>query len=275
MKKWPFILLAFVSAALFQSCGLFAPVDPLPPVLSKLEVVDIKRTEITVNGTINNPDSKNGRQEKKSGRILEYGLVYGTTSALDAQKDKVVKLGEKPAQTPVLIENQKIPGLAADTRYYVALYARNEGGGMAYSEIIEVKTTLSPPIATTRNSVKISNRAGLAYDLDEGNVVVASDPKADVSIDLFSITGRGTTLTLESIGNLRLKTLGVVEFDKITYLDLALIRDLTTAGVGYLVNAQSANTVIAFKTGEGRLGKWRLEAASGNELTISLVTYEN
>lgn len=275
MKKWSFTLLAFVSAALFQSCSLFAPVDPLPPVLSKLEVVDIKRTEITISGKIGNPNSKNDRQEKKSGRILEYGLVYGTTAALDAQKDKVVKLGEKPAQTPVLIENQKITGLAADTRYYVALYARNEGGGMAYSEMLDVKTTLSPPIATTRNSVKISNRAGLAYDLDEGNVVVASDPKADVSIDLFSITGRGTTLTLESIGNLRLKTLGVVEFDKITYLDLALIRDLTTAGVGYLVNAQSANTVIAFKTGEGRLGKWRLEAASGNELTISLVTYEN
>ncbi|HWV29345.1 MAG TPA: fibronectin type III domain-containing protein [Dyadobacter sp.] len=274
MKKWPSILLAFVSAGLFQSCNLFAPVDPLPPV-SKLEVVDIKRTEIAVSGTIGNPNSKNDRQEKKSGRILEYGLVYGTTASLDVQKDKVVKLGEKPAQTPVLIENQKITGLAADTRYYVALYARNEGGGMAYSEILEVKTTLSPPIATTRNSVKISNRAGLAYDLDEGNIVVASDPKADVGIDLFTITGRGTTLTLESIGNLRLKTLGVVEYDKITYLDLALIRDLTTAGVGYLVNAQSANTVIAFKTGEGRLGKWRLEAASGNELTISLVTYEN
>ncbi|MGX5855828.1 fibronectin type III domain-containing protein [Dyadobacter jiangsuensis] len=275
MKNWLFILVAFVSAVLFQSCNLFAPVDPLPPVLSKLEVVDIKRTEITVSGTVGNPDSKNDRQKKQSGAILEYGLVYGTTAALDVQKDKVVKLGEKPAQIPILIENQKITGLAADTRYYVALYARNEGGGMAYGEILEVKTTLSPPIAITRNSVKISNRAGLAYDLDAGNIVVASDPKADVSIDLFSITGRGTTLTLESIGNLRLKTLGVVDFDKITYLDLALIRDLTTAGVGYLVNAQSGNTVIAFKTGEGRLGKWRVEAASANELTISLVTYEN
>jgi|GEM_PF-2999923 len=275
MKNWLFIWVSFVSAGLFQSCNLFAPVDPLPPVLSKLEVLDIKRTEIVVNGTVGNPDSKNDRQKKQSGAIVEYGLVYGTTAALDVQNGKVIKLGEKPSQIPILIENQKITGLVADTRYYVALYARNEGGGMAYGEILEVKTTLLPPIATTRNSVKISNRAGLAYDLDEGNIVVTSDPKADVSIDLFSITGRGTTLTLESIGNLRLKTLGVVEFDKITYLDLALIRDLTTAGVGYLVNTQSANTVIAFKTGEGRLGKWRVEAASANELTISLITYEN
>ncbi|WP_229240965.1 fibronectin type III domain-containing protein [Dyadobacter sp. SG02] len=244
-------------------------------MVSKLELVDIKRTEITVSGNIQNPDAKNDRQEKKSGGILEYGIVYGTSAALDVQKDKVLKLGEKPAQVPILIQNQKITGLAADTRYFVALYARNEGGGMAYSEIVEVKTTLSPPIKVTRNSVKISNRSGLAYDLDEGNIVVSSDPKADVGIDIFTITGRGTTLSLESIGNLRLKTLGVAEYDKISYLDLALIQDLTTAGVGYLVNAQSANTVIAFRTGEGRLGKWRLENASANELTISLVTYDN
>ncbi|SDE68973.1 hypothetical protein SAMN04487996_106216 [Dyadobacter soli] len=275
MKKLLICSLVLVSTVIMQSCSLFTPVDPLPPALSALELVDIQRTEITVSGTINNPDSKNDRQEKKSGGILEYGLVYGTTAALDVQKDKVLKLGEKPAQTPVLIQNKKITGLASDTRYYVALYARNEGGGMAYSEVLEVKTTLSPPIKVTRNSVKISNRAGLAYDLDEGNIVVASDPKADVAIDIFSITGRGTTLSLESIGNLELKTLGVVEFEKITYLNLALIKDLTTAGVGYLVNAQSANTVVAFRTGEGRLGKWRLETVSDNELTISLITYDN
>lgn len=275
MKKLLITSLVLVLTATTQSCSLFTAVDPLPPTLSKLELVDIKRTEITVSGSIQNPDAKNDRQEKKSGGILEYGLVYGTTATLDVQKDKVLKLGEKPAQIPVLVQNQKITGLAADTRYYVALYARNEGGGMAYSEILDVKTTLSPPIAVTRNSVKISNRAGLAYDLDEGNIVVTSDPKADVGIDLFSITGRGTTLTLESIGNLQLKTLGVVEYDKVTYLDLALIKDLTTAGVGYLANAQSANTVIAFRTGQGRLGKWRVEAVSANELTISLVTYDN
>ena len=105
-------------------------------------------------------------------------------------------------------------------------------------------------------------------------MVVSSDPKGDVTIDIFSITGRGTTLSISGAGNLQLKNLGVIDYDKLTYLDLVKISDFSTAGVGYLVNAQTANSVIAFKTGEGRLGKWRIESVSGNVLTISLVTYE-
>ncbi|GGN08988.1 hypothetical protein GCM10010967_50970 [Dyadobacter beijingensis] len=260
---------------LVQGCGMFTAVDPLPPAFSKLEVIDIKRNEITVSGTISNPDSKNDRQEKKSGNIREYGLVYGTAPALDVQKDKVIKLGETPAQTPISIQNQKIGSLAADTRYFVALYARNEGGGMAYSETVEVKTTVSPAISVTRTSVKITGSGGSGYDLDAGNVVAASDPKADVTMDLFTITGRGTTLSIAPTGKLQMKNLGVIDYGKLAYLDLALMTDLSTANIGYLVNAQTANTVIAFKTGEGRIGKWRIEAAAANELTISLVTYDN
>jgi hypothetical protein len=274
MKERLSISLALLFTAMFQSCNLFTAVDPLPPVLSRLEVVDIKRNEITVSGSIFDPDSKNDRQQKKSGAIQEFGLVYGTTPTLDVQKDKVIKIGEKPAQMPVSVQNQKITGLSSDTQYYAALYARNEGGGLAYSEILEVKTTVSPPISVTRNSVKITNGAGLLYDLDAGNMVVSSDPKGDVTLDLFSITGRGTTLSISGTGNLQLKNLGVADYGKLTYLDLVKTNDLSTAGIGFLVNAQTANTVIAFKTGEGRLGKWRIESVSGNVLTISLVTYE-
>lgn len=263
-----------LAAVIFQSCNLFSPVDPLPPAFSKLELVDIRRTELTVSGTIFNPDSKNDRQEKKSGGILEYGLVYGTTSQLDIQKDKVIKIGEKPAQVPISIQNQKITGLAADTRYYVALYARNEGGGIAYSEILEAKTTISPAISATRSSVKITNGPGLAFDLDAGNMISSSDPKGDVILDMFTISGRGTTLSITGAGNLQLKNLGVVDYDKLTYLDLALINDMSPKAVGFVVNAQTANSVIAFKTGEGRLGKWRIESILGNVLTMSLATYE-
>jgi hypothetical protein len=274
MKKCLFRSCLLLSAVLMQACSMFELVDPLPPSFSKPEVVDIKRNELTVNGTISNPDSKNDRQEKKSGIILEYGLVYGTTPTLDIQKDKIIKLGEKPAQVPVSIQNQKITGLSSDTQYYVALYARNEGGGMAYSEILVVKTTVSPPISVTRTSVKITNGAGLLYDLDAGNMVVSSDPKGDVVIDLFTITGRGTTLSISGAGKLQLKNLGVTDYNKLTYLDLAKINDLSAQEIGFLVNAQTANTVIAFKTSEGRLGKWRIESVSGTVLTISLVTYE-
>lgn len=276
MKKWLSTYLVLVLAGVFQSCNLFTPVDPLPPVLSKLEVVDIKRTEITVSGTVNNPDSKNDRQEKKSGVIKEYGLVYGTTSALDVQKDKVIKLGETPGQTPVLIQNQKITGLMSDTRYYIALYARNEGGGMAYGEVLDIKTTLIPPAVVTRTSVKVARSKALWYDFDAGAVVLnANDPKTDVTIDFFAITGRGTVLELNSANKLQFANLDLADYDKLTYLDLVRITNYGSMSITYVFSTVTDNTVIAFKTGEGRFGKWRIEDVTANDITMSLITYEN
>ncbi|MGG7666016.1 fibronectin type III domain-containing protein [Dyadobacter sp. BHUBP1] len=276
MKNGLFTWVAFISTALFQSCNLFAPVDPLPPVLSKLEVVDIKRTEITVSGTINNPGSKNDRQEKKSGVIKEYGLVYGTASALDVQKDKVIKLGETPGQTPVLIQNQKITGLMSDTRYYIALYARNEGGGMAYGETLDIKTTLIPPAVVIRNSVKVARTKALWYDLDTGTVITnANDPKTDVTIDFFAITGRGTVLEINSANKLQFANLNLADYDKLTYLDLVRVANYGSMSITYVFSDQTDNTVIAFKTGEGRFGKWRIEDVTANDITMSLITYEN
>lgn len=276
MKNWLFIWVPFVSAGLFQSCNLFAPVDPLPPVLSKLEVVDIKRTEITVSGTINNPDSKNDRQEKKSGVIKEYGLVYGTTSTLDVQKDKVIKLGETPGQTPVMIQSQKIPGLMSDTRYYIALYARNEGGGIAYGEVLDIKTTLIPPAVVTRNSVKVARTKALWYDLDTGTpLVTADDPKKDITIDFFAISGRGTVLEINTANKLQFANLDLADYDKLTYLDLVRITNYGSMSITYVFSSLTDNTVIAFKTGEGRFGKWRIEDVTANDITMSLITYEN
>ena len=276
MKKWLPTYPALVLTALLQSCNLFTAVDPLPPVLSKLEVVDIKRTEITVSGTISNPDSKNDRQEKKSGVIQEYGLVYGTTPTLDVQKDKVVKLGQTPGQTPVLIQNQKIAGLASDTRYYVALYARNEGGGMAYGETLDIKTTVIPAAVVTRNSIKVAKTKALWYDFDTGTAqTAAGDPKTDVTIDFFSISGRGTVLEINSANMLQHVNLNLADYDKLTYLDLVRVTNYTSAVITYLFSAQTDNTVIAFKTGEGRYGKLRIEDVTANDITMSLITYEN
>ncbi|MGV3600271.1 MAG: fibronectin type III domain-containing protein [Dyadobacter fermentans] len=274
MKKSLFIL-AWLLAVILQSCSLFTAVDPLPPAFSTLEVVDIKRNEITVTGTISNPDSKNDRQEKKSGTIVEYGLVYGTGPSLDIEKDKAIKLGGAPAQVPVSVQNQKITGLASDTRYYVALYARNEGGGMAYSDVLDVKTTLLPPAVITRNSVKVAKTGSLWYDFDAGNAVTAGDPKTDVTINSYSITGRGTVLEINTSGSVQFINLGVADYDKLTYLDLVRVTGYNNTAISYLFNAQTINTVIAFKTGEGRLGKWRIEGVSSSEITMSLITYEN
>lgn len=276
MKNWLFKSSVLLLAVNLQTCNMFTPVDPLPPAFSKLEVVDVKRNEVTVSGTIKDPDSKNDRQQKKSGVILEYGLIYGTTAALDIEKNNVVKLGDKPNQTPVSIQNQKLGGLQTDTQYYIALYARNEGGGIAYSEILNIKTTVLPTIAATRNSEKIPTTNGsIPYDLDAGRVVTAGDSKADVSVSWFSISGRGTVIEIAPVGNIQFKNLGVADYSKLTYLDLVRIGDYSTTPISYLVNAASANTVIAFKTGEGRYGKWRIETISGNEMTMSLIAYDN
>lgn len=276
MKNWLIRCLVLFPAMLLHSCSMFTAVDPLPPAFSKLEIVDVKRSEITVSGAIQDPDSKNDRQQKKSGMILEYGLVYGTTPTLSIETSSVLKLGEKPNQTPVSIQNQKISGLLTDTQYYIALYARNEGGGIAYSEIVNIKTTVLPTVAVTRTSEKITTTNGtLAYDLDAGRVVTASDAKTDVSVSWFTISGRGTVVEIAPVGKIQFKNMGVAEYSKLTYLDLVRITDYTTATISYLINTQTTNNVIAFKTSEGRYGKWRIEAISGNDLTMSLIAYDN
>jgi hypothetical protein len=263
----------FLMPGLLLSCSVFGPVDPLAPAISSLEVVDVRRTEITVSGTINKPEFENDRQEKKSGEIMEYGLVYGTNQNLNVESGKVVKLGTTGA-LPLTIQNQKISGLVANTQYYIAIYARNEGGGMAYSEIVNVKTVDQPGIFTSKVSVKVTMSSGSYYDLDEGKLVTKGDAQADISMDIFTITGRGTVLSIAATDAAVFKNLGIVDFNAITYLNLLNTTDYKPDGISLIMNANSANTVIAFKTKDGRYGKWRIESLTGNELTMSLISYE-
>ena len=181
----------FLMPGLLLSCNIFGPVDPLAPAISTVEIVDVKRTEITVNGNIERPDFENDRQEKKSGEIMEYGLVYGTSENLSVETNSVVKLGTT-ATLPIAIQNQRISGLSGNTQYFVAIYARNEGGGMAYSPVVNVKTVDQPTIFGSKTSVAIKSGA---FELDAGVTVPTGDARADVTIDIFSITGRGTVLT--------------------------------------------------------------------------------
>jgi hypothetical protein len=276
MKNFVLKYILLVLIAVLQGCNLFSPVDPLPPAFSKLELVDVKRNEITVSGTISNPDADNDRQEKKSGEIQEYGIVYGTSANLDIEKNSVRKLGDKPSSLPIAVQNQKLTGLTADTQYYIALYARNEGGGIGYSEVLNVKTTVLPAITATRTSVKVTRSSGsLWYDFDAGRVAAVGDPQTDVTIDWFSITGRGTTISITATGGVALKNLGATTYDKLTYLDLVKIPDYSNANVSFLLTSTTTNSVIVFKTKEGRYGKWRIESISGNDMIMSLIAYEN
>ncbi|MCE6988895.1 fibronectin type III domain-containing protein [Dyadobacter sp. CY323] len=270
MRKIKISPALFFLPGLLLSCNLFGPVDPLAPTISTLEVVDVKRTEVTVNGTIDRPDFKNDRQEKKSGEIVEYGLVYGTSQNLSVETNSVVKLGTT-GTLPLAIQNQKITGLTGNTQYYISLYARNEGAGMAYSPIVNIKTVDQPTIFDSKTSVSIKSGA---FDLDAGVSVPAGDSRADITIDIFTITGRGTVLSVSVAGSTTLKNLGVTNYALISYFTLLNITDYKTEPVGITLNANTANTVIAFKTAEGRYGKWRIENSTANTATISLITYD-
>ncbi|KAA0990299.1 fibronectin type III domain-containing protein [Dyadobacter aurulentus] len=265
-KSWILVVL------LLHACSVFGPVDPLPPALSTLELVYVNRSEITVRGTIESLVVKNDRQEKKSGKITEYGLVYGKTENLSVETSTVIRLDSTAENLPLTIEN-KISGLTADTDYFIALYARNEGGGIAYSEKLKVKTTTSPQERVNKKSIKVAR--GNYIDLDAGNVSSNESKLADVSLDIFSISGRGTVLAFNALNGLIIKDMGVVNFDELIYPALLKVYDYDAKGVSVLVRAESNNTVLVFKTLEGRYGRLRIESAALDGIVISLVTYDN
>jgi hypothetical protein len=259
---------------LLVGCDVFGPVDPLPPTFSALELVFAGRTQITVKGDIQEPASKNDRQEKKSGRILEYGLVYGKNENLNTETGTVIKLDSVVENLPITIERE-ISGLAANTDYYVALYARNEGGGVGYSEILKAKTTNAPTERFNQKSITLKRSEGSYFDLDNGTVSASETRQSDAVIDIYSISGRGTVLAITAANGLIVKNMGVIDFNSLIYDALLKVRDYDAKGVSFIVNAQSVNTVIVFKTIEGRYGRWRIESATTDALVMSLVTYDN
>ena len=262
----------FLLSWLVVSCSLFSVVDPLPPSLSALELVDVNRSQITVKGVFEEPAGKNDRQNKKSGKIIEYGFVYGKTENLTIETGSVIKLDSAAENLPLTIERQ-ISGLGADTDYFIASYARNEGGGIAYSERLKVTTTTAPQERFNRKSVKLAR--GDFYDLDNGVASSTTSAQADASIDIFNISGRGTVLSISALNGLIVKNMGVINYDELIYPALLKVRDYDPKGVSYIANAQTANTVIAFKTLEGRYGRWRIESVDINGLVMSVVTYNN
>jgi len=139
-----------------------------------------------------------------------------------------------------------------------------------------VVATLIPTAVVTRNSVKIARSKAIWYDYDTGTALTtADDPKKDVTIDFFAISGRGTVLDINSSNMLQHANLSLADYDKLTYLDLVRVTSYSAAVITYLFSPQTDNTVIAFKTGEGRFGKLRIEDVTANDITVSLITYEN
>lgn len=124
---------------MLQACNLFLPVDPLPPSVSEVTVVTVVTTGATVSGTVEDPDGKNSRQDKKSGRITEFGFVYATQEKPTIEDGTALKVGTTVTSTPFQFQGQ-ITGLSVGSTYFVRTYAKNEGGGVSYGAAASFKT---------------------------------------------------------------------------------------------------------------------------------------
>ncbi|GLU56973.1 hypothetical protein [Dyadobacter frigoris] len=122
-----------------SACNLFLPVDPLPPVVSEVSVIQVVTSGATVSGTVRDPDGKNSRQDKKSGQITEYGFVYATRDKPTIEDGTALKIGNVVTTTPFQFQGQ-ITGLNVVTTYFVRTYAKNEGGGVSYGVVASFKT---------------------------------------------------------------------------------------------------------------------------------------
>lgn len=160
---------------LLGACNMFAPVDPLTPAVSEVSVVQVWTSGAVVRGKIDNLDPKNSRQEKKSGKILEYGFVYATQNQPTLEGGTVIKVGEDNPVTPFEFERD-ITRLTVLTTYYVCVYARNQGGGVGYG-----------PVATFKTDDYVFGELAL------GKVTTTSKVSADVVVNILSLGNASIT----------------------------------------------------------------------------------
>lgn len=139
---------------LLQGCNLFAPVDPLPPMVATEAPTGVFPTGFVAHGTITAPSFKNSRQEKKSGGVVEYGFLLTNGSSRDT-----VKKGNSLSSSPLSFEHN-YNGLASNQKYSVQAYAKNEGGGFAAGTAVEVTTgSFTLPTLTTGAATGVNTNA--------------------------------------------------------------------------------------------------------------------
>ncbi|WP_353722893.1 hypothetical protein [Dyadobacter sp. 676] len=169
MRKFISSLFITAIAFLLYACDMFAPVDPLAPAASETTVVQVWTSGAVVRGKVDNLDPKNDRQEKKSGKILEYGFVWGTQNQPTLEAGTVIKVGEDNPPAPFEFERE-ISRLAVLTTYYVRTYAKNEGGGVGYG-----------PVATFKTDDYVF------AELAIGKVTTTSKASADIVVNILSL----------------------------------------------------------------------------------------
>lgn len=175
MQKLTSFLLITGMFLLLSACNMFAPVDPLTPAVSEVSVIQVWTSGATVRGRIDHLDPKNDRQEKKSGKILEYGFVWGTQTEPTLEAGTVMKVGEDNPPTPFEFERD-ITRLSVLTNYYVRTYARNEGGGVGYGPVAMFKTD-----------------DYVFAELSVGKVTTTSKSSADIVVNILSLGNAAIT----------------------------------------------------------------------------------
>ncbi len=147
--------LSLLTTACFDD--MFGPVEPVGPAITTGEITNAAQTSFKVSGIINRPDFKNNRQEKKSGQVIEYGFIYGTSD--NPSEGVFRKVGDTIRTFPHTFE-ATITGLRANTAYKVWAYAKTEAGVQETGNEAGQQTSDFPaPVANFNWSFSNGNRA--------------------------------------------------------------------------------------------------------------------
>jgi hypothetical protein len=219
---------------LLAACNLFAPVDPLVPQVSEVAILAVTNTSVRVSAQVADPDAKNSRQEKKSGKIQDFGFVYGILDQPTIENGYVEQGGQTITASPYNWEDQ-ITRLSSQEKYYIRVYAKNEGGGVIYGPVSSFTTGnfVLPALKTVSASGIKQTSADINYTISVANsnatvmnygVCYSSTNQAPTINDL-KVQVTGTAKTGSYVANLPNLSQGT------TYFARAYVT--TNAGIAY------------------------------------------
>ncbi|TLU98000.1 fibronectin type III domain-containing protein [Dyadobacter luticola] len=233
MKRFTIYLIACL-AFMLDACNLFAPVDPLTPQVSEVTILAVTNTSVKVSASVSDPDAKNSRQEKKSGKIQDYGFVYGILDDPTIENGYVEQGGQTIAASPTNWEDQ-ITRLSSQEKYYIRVYAKNEGGGIIYGPTATFTTGnfVLPILAIVNVSNIQQTSAVINYSISTAN--------SNATITNYGICYSATN-QMPTVGDTKVQNAGAPNTGA-----LAAPIDKLSAGTTYYVRAfATTNAGVAY-----------------------------
>ncbi|CAG5074214.1 hypothetical protein DYBT9623_04987 [Dyadobacter sp. CECT 9623] len=274
MKRITNIVLISLAACL-DGCNMFLPVDALVPQVSEVTIVEVSNNQVRVSAQVSDPDAKNSRQEKKSGKIKDFGFVYGILDEPTIENGYVEQGGETITASPYNWED-RITRLSSDETYYIRVYAVNEGGGITYGPVTSFKASEPSIMQDTTFIMNFSN----TYDLETGHL-----QSQDGTEDMYWYPyGQPAGIYPRNGAKFFVMPTGT-DFKALKYSDLTGLKytaDFVNGSYTTRENKLFNGTVLAYVTNEGHFGKMRinskgmerndLDVYSGN-MGVSITTY--